>query len=147
MLKFEFRVTCGADDRLPGYLDMSGAQIKAALGRHWSMLNWTVTACPSSDGPACMTFNTPDPKFDPDAPVRVNGFLYAPVQRTNPPKTSATRNPPGWSAEFRDPIAYPSSNRQRFCGPARQESDEYVCPTAGCGLRWAIDEERPECPL
>lgn len=30
---------------------------------------------------------------------------------------------------------------------SRAEGDEYVCPTRGCLLRWAHDEERPDCPL
>lgn len=29
----------------------------------------------------------------------------------------------------------------------RAEGDEHVCPTRGCFLRWADDEERPDCPL
>lgn len=30
---------------------------------------------------------------------------------------------------------------------SRAEGDEFVCPTRGCLLRWAHDEERPDCPL
>lgn len=29
------------------------------------------------------------------------------------------------------------------CGAVRQ-SDEAMCPR--CGLRWSLDEDRPECP-
>ena len=31
------------------------------------------------------------------------------------------------------------------CGAMRQ-GDEMTCTTPGCGLRWSLDENRPECP-
>lgn len=34
----------------------------------------------------------------------------------------------------------------RPCPEPRQESDEYVCPRKGCGLRWDTHEDRPPCP-
>lgn len=30
---------------------------------------------------------------------------------------------------------------------AIRQSDEVYCPRRGCGLRWALDEDRPECPM
>lgn len=175
-MKLEFRISVSIDRPLPSYVDPTtftsdaAGQILGLLRRRWPALGWALKEVPPSDGPVPIALSTPDPRFDPNLPVTVNGFPYAPMRVVSPvehigpdvrvdfrpdagadlygepTQTASGDLAPGWSAKYRDPIAYPPRTTSD-CWPPRREGDEYVCATSGCGLRWGVDEERPGCPL
>jgi hypothetical protein len=144
--KLEFRVTAQLPDRTPDWTkELVGdfarnatLQLHSTLTRHWPLIAWRVEPVTPNDVPVCMAILTPDPCFDPLAPVIVNGFRYipappepAPVERPfDPPKPADISPVPSWST----------------CRAGRREGDEYVCPMPGCGLRWACNEDLPRCP-
>lgn len=33
------------------------------------------------------------------------------------------------------------------CPPPARQQDELACPAFGCGLRWAVGEDRPPCAI
>lgn len=74
---------------------------------------------------------TPDPHFDPAKPVTVNGYLYLPAG-------------PGRSVTARVAAPRPAF-AAGYVSPCRLtvEGDEHHC--SACGLRWDLNETRPQC--
>lgn len=154
--KFEFRVTGTVpdpEDRTRRWADFSqflisaGDQVRGVLTKSWPLIPWSIEAVTPTSEPATVELKTGDGRFDPRKPVTVNGYRYIPApasqQGKAPPRDTV-------AAELAPPK--PGEARLAGCGldracslTARREGDEYVCTAPGCGLRWAIDEQRPGC--
>lgn len=160
-MNLEFRVTARIPDKSPDWASSltvdfarnAALQIDSALARLWPLIPWKTVAVTPNDAPPSVALSTGDPRFDPAAPLTVNGYRFIAA----PPEAASLLTEEEMAATVRDCVA-PAYTKPEpppiqpvpswsTCRPGRREGDEYICPKPGCGLRWSVDEDRPGCPL
>lgn len=143
-IKFEFRVTGTAPDpedrarrwsNHTEFLINAADEIQSVLARRWPLIPWRLEAVTPTSEPPAIALKTGDGRFDPLKPVTINGYRFIPAP--------ASQQGP---APAQDTVAVDPKRAQPCVGNARREGDEMVCCAPFCGLRWAVDEERPGCP-